>query len=98
MTVAGTHHTTRALPLNICFCAHLSPCTPCRTLQVPLNKLQDQTCKRVLHAVRHNRLLAEVSAALQQQSDTSSLYESHSLTHSVNSRRSSCGRHSGMHM
>jgi hypothetical protein len=30
-------------------------------LQAPLNKLQDQTCKRVLHAVRHNRLVAEVS-------------------------------------
>ncbi|WIA13033.1 hypothetical protein OEZ85_006641 [Tetradesmus obliquus] len=27
--------------------------------KAPLNKLQDQTCKRVLHAVRHNRLLAE---------------------------------------
>jgi hypothetical protein len=34
-------------------------------LQAPLNKLQDQTCKRVLHAVRQNRLVAEVGSTLQ---------------------------------
>jgi hypothetical protein len=40
---------------------HLSFVPFLPNLQAPLNKLQDQTCKRVLHAVRHNRLIAEVS-------------------------------------